>query len=182
MAGSAVIMDMSLKNPDKIYAEMNVNGMDMIMVVNGDDGIMKMGDQIMPMDEAQKEQLIGQLNLEGDLYNYKEKGHKVTYRGMELIDGKDFYLLDAILKGKEATPFVMYLDAESYMIDKMEITIEQGGQSMLMTLTVDDVYEMDGMVIVNKMSSVMNGTTVMDFVISDIEFDVDLDESLFSLE
>ncbi|MEN8250779.1 MAG: hypothetical protein ABFS32_17735 [Bacteroidota bacterium] len=180
--GQTTFMKMRLKNPDKIYAEMQVMGEEVLMVVNGENAIMKMGDQVMPMDEKQKQELVGQLNLEGDLYNYKEKGHQISLRGEGVADGKKYYLIDALLKDKENTPMVMFINTETYLIDKMEVTVNENGQEMTMTLTIDEYFVQDGITIVSKISSVYEGMNIMDITLSDVVYGAELDDNLFIIE
>ena len=59
------------------------------------------------MDAEMVKTMQSQLDVQGALYNYKEKGETIEYTGTEKIDGADAYKLNIAYKsGKKSTYFI----------------------------------------------------------------------------
>ena len=58
------------------------------------------------MDAAQLKSVQSQLDIQGSLFNYKEKGFSLESLGTEKVDGKDAYKLKLVKDGKDAFYFV----------------------------------------------------------------------------
>ncbi|MEP7197004.1 MAG: hypothetical protein ABI851_10825 [Saprospiraceae bacterium] len=82
--------------------EINVMGMSGWMIVRPDSGwvFMPFQGQSKPeaMTQDQLKESIEQLDLEGELVNYKEKGHTVEYIGMDDVEGTECHKLKILTK------------------------------------------------------------------------------------
>jgi hypothetical protein len=88
--------------------------------------------------EMEPDQLKGiqsQLDIQGSLFNYKEKGYTVEYIGTEKIDGKDAFKLKAVKDGKDVFYF---LDASSNFIVKTSSKATVQGQEIEMETSFSD--------------------------------------------
>ncbi len=100
--------------------ELTVQGMTMMQVVDGDSGW-----YISPFEGKKDAERMDQemitsekegLDLAGDLFNYKAKGHSVEYLGKEDMEGSDTYKLK--LTKKSGSVHFLYLDASNYYLLK----------------------------------------------------------------
>ncbi len=178
----SIAMDMKVKLPDKLYGVVTVNGEEVTMITNGDEGITRMGGFSTPMSAADVADLKDNLILEGELYRYEEKGHKIVYQEERTVNGTKYHVLDAKLKGKENYDIEMFINAETYLLDMMELSGEEQGQHIDMTMNMDNYEVVDGINVVSDISCYMNGNKVMSINLSDMSFNVTIDDEVFDLE
>jgi hypothetical protein len=121
------------------------------------------------LKEAQSE-----LDAQGTLLNYKEKGHSVEYIGTEDIDGVDAYKLKETLKdGKVQT---IYIDPKNYYIIREVSKIKANGQEMDQTQNMSNFQKQpSGITIPMSMSTGFGG----DLTITKVEVNVPVDEAIF---
>jgi hypothetical protein len=79
------------------------------------------------MEAEQVKSIQSQFDIQGALYNYKEKGYTVEYVGTEKLDGKDAYKLKVVKDGKDVFYF---LDVVSNFIVKTASKVSAQGQEM----------------------------------------------------
>ena len=78
------------------------------------------------MKEEQLKGCLSGLDIQGTLFNYKEKGNQVELLGKEKVDNADCYKIKATLKsGKIITYFI---DAKTYNIVKTISTQSINGE------------------------------------------------------
>jgi hypothetical protein len=81
-----------------------------------------------PFTKEQVEKGQTDLDLQGDLLNYKEKGTTVEYLGKEDLDGTECFKMKVVLKnGKSSTYF---FDASSYYLIKVTSKTEVDGKEV----------------------------------------------------
>jgi outer membrane lipoprotein-sorting protein len=110
------------KRPDKIREETIVQGAAAIEAYDG-----KTSWDINPfqgrkdpelMSEDDSKALIEGADVDGQLVDYKEKGHKAEFIGHDSVEGTDCYKIKLTLK--DGTVRYYYLDADSYLELKIE--------------------------------------------------------------
>ena len=126
--GKAVMMGMESpfqmisKRPDKIQVTVEVQGAKIIQAYDGETAWMinPMMGSADPVDMTGPEAdgLIESADLDGQLWNYKEKGHQLELEGTEEVDGAEAYVLK--LTKKNGNIDYYYLETESYLILKMK--------------------------------------------------------------
>lgn len=80
------------------------------------------------MTEDQYKGSVNQLDLQGPLLNYKEKGHTVTLVGKETVDGAECYKLNVVFKnGAKATYFI---DTKTNRITKTSAKVMMNGEEV----------------------------------------------------
>jgi hypothetical protein len=110
--------------------DISVNGQDGYKIYTATKGwnFMPFMGQTAPEAMAEDEVKIGVtgLDLQGNLFNYKEKGTTLTLNGKETVDGLECYKINATLKsGKSLTYFI---DTKSYHLVKVTAKINIGGE------------------------------------------------------
>lgn len=110
--------------------EINVMGMSGYIINTPTEGWTFMPFQGMASPEAMAADLVkegaDQLDLQGPLLNYAEKGHKVEYLGKEDFEGTECFKLKAVLKG--GSEISMFIDPSNYYIIKQVIKSKAAGQ------------------------------------------------------
>lgn len=79
------------------------------------------------MDADQHRTIISQFDVQGSLYNYKEKGYTLEYIATEKLDGKDVYKLKMVKNGNNVFYFI---DAVSGFVAKTASKMSAQGQEM----------------------------------------------------
>ena len=68
------------------------------------------------------------LDIQGDLLDYKDKGHVVTLLGKEAVDGADCHKLK--LTRKSGSEALLYIDAKSLYMVRTSTRVKANGQEM----------------------------------------------------
>ena len=170
-----------IKKPDKLKIEADIQGQKMIQAFNGDDGwfIMPgMGPDPQDLTGPQLKQAKEQTNIEGDLYNWEEKGHLAEYMGTEDVEGTETYKIK--LTKKEGDEIFYYIDSEAYIIIKesRKITV-QGSEMEMETESFPGNYKMfDGIAIPMSIKTNTMGQEI-EILFDSVKFDLELDDSIF---
>lgn len=110
--------------------EINVMGMTGYIINTPTEGWTFMPFQGMTAPEAMAADLVkegtDQLDLQGPLLNYAEKGHTVEYLGKEDFEGTECFKLKAVLKG--GTELTLFIDPSNYYLIKQIIKSKAAGQ------------------------------------------------------
>ncbi len=175
--------------PHKMRVEVTAQGMTIINAVNGDKGFM-----INPMtgsnepQDLPKEQLKAmkeQADMNGALYNYKEKGMKVELVGEEDVDGKKAYKLKVISKpeneGDKAEESYFFIDKESFLLIQTSITKNMNGQDMLIKAKLSDYKNFSGVNMPSVTETFVGTMSAGKVIIEKVEFSNEaLPDSLFT--
>jgi len=171
------------KEPDKFRMEMEIMGMNMVQVYDGQKAMMtnpQSGEIIeLPADQAKtfRRQALG-----NDATLHPEKyGITYAYKGEETIDGKKYLVLEQ--KFQDGDLVTIYLDAATYL------TYKQKGKSLgatgteVETETIFSDYRKVGKIIAPfSITALQSGIEQMKMTISEIVFNTGLDDSLFVLK
>lgn len=80
------------------------------------------------MDDDQFKSSLSQLDIQGQLFNYKEKGSTVELLGKDKVDGNEAFKIKLVNKsGKEV---IYYIDAKTYFLVKTSSKVSREGQEM----------------------------------------------------
>ncbi len=114
--------------------------------------------------------------MEGELYNYKKKGHSIEFIGKVNLDGKPAYKLK--LTTKDGNLKTYFIDADTYLITKVKATVKANGQSVDITQNMMDYKTVDGVTMAMKIESQSPmGKAVV--TMEDIKLNVDFDDAIF---
>lgn len=171
---------MYMKEPNKIRNEVPMQGQKMIQAFDGEDG-WRIAPWVSPepqdLSGQQLEQFKKSANIRGDLYNWKEKGHKLEYLGEEEMEGTLAYRLRLTKKDGDIIDY--YLDKETFIPLKQKTKTTFNNQE-IETETFFSNYEMlDGIAMPMSMKSSSGGQFSSEITIDSIKFNVEISDKLF---
>jgi len=170
------------KRPDKAYMEVLLaNGQIIKQGYNGKSGWMLAS----WMNEAEPVELLGpdlktikdMGNIEGDLWNWQEKGYKLVLAGIQNSAGKKLYNLR--LTKTDGDVDEMYIDAESFLLNKMIRKTNIGGSEVEVEIFYDDYRNIDGILLPFKIEQRFNNQTGTVINIKEIKFNINIDDDIF---
>jgi outer membrane lipoprotein-sorting protein len=130
------------------------------------------------MPEDQVKVGVEQLDLQGPLFNYKEKGHTVELLGKEAVDGTECYKIKVTTKGGRTSTY--YIDPKNYYIIRLVLKAPVMGQEQEVTVGFSDFKKTeDGYVFPYSTSNAFGqGDTS---TLTKIEINKPVDEKLFKV-
>jgi outer membrane lipoprotein-sorting protein len=172
---------MQIKRPDKVRMEMTMNAGNLVLVYNGKDGWMSApwrGAQPEKLGGKQLDQAIDFLNIEGELFNYKEKGLEAKLMGKEFLGDTEMYHIKLIDKNKKSKSY--YLDTKEYLIRKVTSVVVYRGENYEQEQIFSEYEDLDGITVAMKTETVsdLGRTTV---VYEKFLFNEKLKDTLFEL-
>jgi len=180
MMGMEMPMTMQMKKPNKFRIDMEVMGQKIEQGFDGEAGWMRnpmMGSGITDLKGAELKQAMQQADLQGELYDYKAKGHTAELIGKVNADGKEAYRIK--FTNADGTVKDYYIDANSYLISKVKAKVEQMGQTLDVETNFLEYKDFDGIKIGSKMEvNTPMGTQSM--VMEEIKLDEKMDDSIFA--
>ncbi|MCK4698966.1 MAG: outer membrane lipoprotein-sorting protein [Bacteroidales bacterium] len=168
-----------MKNPNKFILEADIQGQKMIQAFDGENGWM-----IVPWMSPDPQDLTGiqlkqakeQTNIEGDLYNWEEKGHQAEYLGTEDVEGTETYKIK--LTKKEGDEIFYFIDSESYVILKetRKMTVQE---NEIEIESFPGNYEMiNGIAFPMSIKTSTMGQET-EILFDSVKIDLELDDSIF---
>lgn len=167
--------------PGKFRMEVDIQGQKMIQVYDGEKGWM-----VAPWTGSVEPQELGptelqqfkeQADIDGELYNWKEKGSTLTYEGTEDFEGTEVHLLKLInADGNEKTYF---LDGDSYLVVKMSSKVNMQGSEVVGEGFLSNYKEVNEIVFPFYIENHMNGEIMSTVTVETVEFDVEIPDNLF---
>ena len=121
--------------------------------------------------------LMSQSDMEGPLYNYKEKGNTIELAGEELIKDSPAYHLK--ITTSEGDVINQYIDKKSKMVVKVATTQTVGGAEKEIENLIGNYKTIKGIAVAHTIISRMNGQTVTTVEISEVEFNKSIDPAIF---
>ncbi|MCY1720735.1 hypothetical protein OU798_10295 [Prolixibacteraceae bacterium Z1-6] len=179
MMGMDMPMNMKIKKPNKFRVDMEVMGQKTTSAFDGTKGWMinpMVGAGVKDLEGAELKQAIGQADMEGELYNYAKKGHTAELIGKVEADGKDAYQVK--LTNKDGSVKNYYINADTYLIDKVTAKVEAMGQTVDIETKMVEYQNIEGIQMSKKIEAVMpmgTMTTTMD----EIKLNENIDDSVF---
>jgi hypothetical protein len=123
--------------------------------------------------EEQHKSLVGSLDLQGVLVNYKDKGHTVEYKGKESVSGAECYKL--VITTKSGKTLTYFIDAKTDRLTKtISKAMRNGEETELETSFSDYRQTKEGYWFAYSMTSPQGEISY-----SSIETNVPIDDSLF---
>ncbi|WP_340112174.1 LolA family protein [Maribellus mangrovi] len=180
MMGMEMPMTMQMKKPNKFRIDTEAMGQKIVQGYDGENGWMinpMVGGGVTDLKGAELKQAMNQADLEGELYNYKEKGHSAELIGKVNADGEEAYRIK--FTNADGTVKDYYIDANSYLISKVKAKVEQMGQSMNIETKITEYKDINGIKIGSKMEiETPMGTQSM--VMEEIKLDEAIDDTVFA--
>ena len=166
--------------PMKMRIDISVQGMSISQVFNEGSGWMTnpMSGQVENMPEEQANQMERQADIDGFLYNYKEKGYEIVLEGKEKMeDGKK--VLKLKVTPKSGDPFLAFIDKKTSYLIKVTGQTSMQGQTMDSETMFSNFKTINGIVFPHDTEVMVNGEPLMSMNISEIVLDNEVAEDAF---
>jgi len=170
------------KRPDKAYMEVLLtDGQIIRQGYNGKSGWMLAS----WMNAAEPVELLGpdlktikdMGNIEGDLWNWQEKGHKLILVGIQDLAGKKIYRLK--LTKADGDVDEMYIDTESFFLKKMVRITNIDGSDVEVEIYYDDYRNLEGIVLPFRIEQRLNNQQGMVINFKEIKLNIEVDDKIF---
>jgi hypothetical protein len=180
--GMEMPFKMTFKRPRKLHLEVDVQGTKMVQGYDGENGwmIAPWTGSAEPIDieGAELQQLDENADMDGKLWNYKEKGSEMELVGTEEMEGTSVYVLK--LTTKDGNVNTYYLDSEKYVILKsVSKTLMQGSKVEVETF-MSNFQEIDGYVMPFTTEQKFGGQIGITMNIETVEYNIKVDDSIFA--
>jgi len=172
------------KRPNSVRQDITIQG---LVGSNAYDG--KVGWKIQPwqgkkdaeaMGEAELKDILDEADIDGPLVNYKEKGNKVEYVGMDEVEGTDTYKLKVTMANGETRFF--YMDTDYYVPIKIETKRTIRGNEVEFETVLGDYKEVSGWYMPWSLEVGPKGSQFKQKIaIEKAEANVTLDDARFSM-
>jgi outer membrane lipoprotein-sorting protein len=175
---------LEMKRPKSMRLDLSIQGMTITQAYDGSTGWM-----INPMSgRADPEPLPSevtklveeQADMDGPLMDYQTKGSTVEFLGKDKAEGTDCYKLKLTLKNGDVRTF--YIDADSFLLVKVESKTTVRDTDQLGDTIVGDYKDVGGMMMAHSMDSGQAGQPMRQkMTIHKIEINVAIDDARFTM-
>jgi len=169
------------KRPDKIMLEVDIQGSKMLQVYNGKTGWMTApwtgSTEPIDITGPQLEAMKVQADLDGQLYNWKEKGYEMDFKGKEDFEGAQVYKI--MLTDTLKNSYMFLIDAETYILIKSSTTMTIQGNEITSDTFFSNYKEVEGMLLPHSVENKVNGQTQMVAIMEKYVFNETIDDSVF---
>jgi hypothetical protein len=132
------------------------------------------------LSASETSQSLEQADILGPLVDWREKGHRVERAGEETIDGRKAYKLK--VTRSSGAVHVDYLDSESALLVRREMTRTVAGRSVEVESTFGDFRTVGGVSFPHSIRSGAKGRPdVLHLVVEEVELNVPVDDARFEL-
>lgn len=170
-----------MKRPDLVRVEGTFQGLTFIQTFNGKEGWnlnpFAGSTTPQPFTDDQLKSVRYQADMDGMLWNWKEKGYTVTLEGKEDMEGTSCFKVK--LMTKEGDSFIYYIDSDSYIMLRTNSKIKIQGNDSESDSYFSNYMQIEGMAMPGKIDTKMNGQLVSTVITDKVELNTELDNSLF---
>jgi len=167
--------------PSKLRMEISIQGQKIIQAFDGTNGWMinPMTGSLDPQDmnPDQVKQLQQQADMDGLLYNYKEKGSTLEYSGKDEVEGTEVYKLKLTDKNNDITYY--YIDTDSNILLKTTAKRTIQGTEIEGNTLYGNYQMVEGMAIPFSITTMVNGQVAAEIVVEKTSFDKEVPDSIF---
>lgn len=171
------------KRPNMVRQDFTIQGLTGVTAYDG-----KVGWKIQPWDgkkdaesleEEEMKSVIEDSDFDGPLVNYKQKGNRIEYLGLDPVDGTDTYKLKVTLASGDSR--VYYLDTDYYVPIKIDVKRIVRGADREYEITLGDYKEVAGWYLPFSIESKVKGSPGGSKVAYEkIEANVSIDDKRFA--
>ncbi|HEX8284542.1 MAG TPA: hypothetical protein VF588_14350 [Pyrinomonadaceae bacterium] len=171
------------KRPNLVRQEFNIQGMTGVTAYDGSTGwkIEPWGGKkdAEPLGEEEMKGIVEDSDLDGPLVNYKEKGVRVEYVGMDEVEGTDAYKLKVTLASGDVRFY--YMDTDYFVPIKIDTKRMVRGAEREYETILGDYKEVNGWYLPFSVESGVKGSPFRQKVTYEkIEANVALDDRRFA--
>ncbi|MCX6280766.1 MAG: hypothetical protein NTU51_02260 [Bacteroidetes bacterium] len=172
---------MTMKRPLKLRIEAEVQGNKMIQAFDGQAGwsVVPWSGSSVPQDMTADEikSMKDQSDMEGSLYNWKEKGHQAELLGKEDMEGSSVYKIKLTKANGDIDTY--FIDAENFILLKTSSKVKIQDNEVESESLFTNYKEVSGVLIAGNITSKVKEQTVSQVVIDKTEFNIPVSDSLF---
>jgi outer membrane lipoprotein-sorting protein len=172
------------KRPSLARLEFTIQGLTAVQAYDGTSAwqVMpftgKKDAELMSADEAKEVEEMA--DIDGQIVDYKSKGHQVELLGKEKIEGTDAYKLKVTLKNGDVQ--TIFIDSDSFLPIKEEVKRTVRGTDQVFESSIGDYKEVNGILFPFAIESSAKGSPQKQKItITKIELNVPLDDSIFKM-
>ncbi len=186
--GKAVIMGMDApfimisKRPEKIKVTIELQGAEIVQAYDGETvwmiNPMTGSPEPVDMTGPEADGLIESGDLDGQLWNWKEKGHQLELDGTEEVDGTEAFALK--LTKKNGNLDYYYIDTESYLVLKIKSIIMMNGSEMEAETLLSNYQDVGGYITPFTTEQRIGGQTTMTLMLDEVTYNVEVDDAIFT--
>ena len=178
--GQKISMDFIQKAPNKIYQSSGSPMGKQETIFDGEKGKIVMGEQTMPLPEAQIEATKEQAILFTEM-QFEELGYEATLAGTENIDGKNVFVVETTSpSGKKNT---LFFDAKTFLKVKESSNVTgPNGQVQTISSDLSDYQEVDGILFPFSRKLIGAAPIPLDLKVTSIKVNSGVSDDLFKVE
>ncbi len=169
------------KRPGKVRVEATLQGMTLIQTYNGTEGwVINPFAGVttpQPMTEDQLKSMKYQADSDGMLWNWAEKGYKVTLEGQEDMEGTSCYKIKLVTEPGDI--FTFWIDADTYILLRQNAKIMVMGNESENDTYFSNYTMLDGIAMPGKAETKMQGQLLMTLIFEKMELNQELEDTLF---
>lgn len=181
--GMEMPLTMTTKRPNKMKQEMTMQGQRLVQAFDGATvwavNPMLGGNAPRVIEGPQADALKAQALFDGPLVGYKDRGDTLEVVGPADVEGAKTWKLK--LARKDGMTMHIFLDAETGLERQWSATMEQNGLTMEIDTIMTDYQATDGVQIARTMRTIVGGQSMGALTITNVEFDVPVDDAEFAM-
>ncbi len=170
-----------MARPANVRVEGTFQGLTFIQTYNGKEGwnINPFAgvSEPQPFGEDELKSMKYQADMDGMLWNWKDKGYTVTLEGKEDMEGTSCFKV--MIVTKDGDSFTNYIDADNYMQIRTTSKVKVQGNEVESDTYYSNYMQVEGLAIPGKAETKMGGQVVNTIVTDKVEINVELDNALF---
>ncbi|NOX47151.1 MAG: outer membrane lipoprotein-sorting protein [Chlorobi bacterium] len=120
-----------------------------------------------------------QADFDGMLYDYADKGYTLELMGTDDMEGTEVYKLK--FTNENGNVFYQFIDTENHILLKTTSIMKQGDAEIESETYFGNYKDMDGIIVPFSVESKMNGETKSQVIVETVEYDMDVDDSIFHM-
>ena len=129
------------------------------------------------MSEDEVKSMKYNADMDGMLWNWKEKGYTVTLEGEEDMEGTPCTVIKLVTETGDT--FTFYIDSDTSIILRLNTKMLVMGNENESDTYLSNYMMVDGIAVPGKIDTKMKGQLVMTLVVDKVELNTDLDDALF---
>lgn len=173
--GQPLTIIVKQKTPNKMRQEVKAGGMDQTIIFDGEKGVMKAANQSIEVTGKELEQLKTEASMEL-LLNPENFGIKVSYEGVDKIDGKDADKIKMTLPS--GIRWFAYFDSESGLKIKEQKELQTQMGLIEQVIMFGDYTEVDGIKYPFKLTQSF-GPQSVEMTVSSVKINKGLSDDIF---
>jgi len=172
------------KRPNKMRVEVEIMGGTVVQVYDGTTvwsiNPMAGSSMAMKMTGSEADALIESADMDGQLWEYEKKGHKLELVGKENLDGSEAYVLKLTKKNGNIDHY--YINAEDFLIVKTKSKSMVNGMEMEVETLISDYREIDGYLGAYAIEQRFDGQVYSTIQMDVVKYDVAIDDAIFAID